>query len=368
MRYFFVAEDRSSDLVASYLIDELKLLDPTSTFSGWGGIKMNRSGVRISRFFSDFTYFIHRNPLTQLANDYRRQQVFKRHFKESKADIFILFENSSFWINRALELKKDGVKICLFNNPKKPLTRDLLLKYGKDWIDLVLTLSPLDVVKYQEYGLNSHFLGNPIFECISKSDLKKLQMDDSFGLERRIAFLPGSREQDVKKAIDVVLKLSPIYEEYEFLIAGLSYLKGSLYAPILHMRNVRLFFDQPHEVLRACHVAIITAGTASVEAAILGIPQMVVMRKSFALKDLFRNNHSVDFVSLINQIAGKRVVKELVGTDYNPVDIASELEFLLYDTAYTQKISEGYSEILPVVQKEHVAQKMAEKIYALGSS
>lgn len=362
MKYFVIAGERSGDLHASGLIREIKKKDKNAEIAGWGGNYMKEAGADIRSSYQGISHM----GFLEIAH---KITIFRERLKRCKCDIdafkpdlVILIDFAGFNLRIAAFAKSRNIKTCYYIAPKIWAWNKGRIKRIKTVVDLMLVTLPFEKHFYEQLDYSVQYVGNPVAEVISayrwnQSLISKLRLKT-----KNIAFLPGSRLQEVVYAMEIIEKLAEVYDEYQFLVAGVDNLDAAIYEPIRRLKNVSLFFNKTYELLKASEAAIVTSGTATLETALLGVPQVVVYKASTISYAIARLLVTVKYISLVNLIANKAVVKELIQSDYNPVDIAAGLESLLYDEQTKKRISEGYSEIQVLIGKQKASQNAAEAI------
>lgn len=368
MKYFFIAGERSGDHHAAKVIQTLRELNPNAEIMGWGGEQMQEAGAQIFTFYHSISFM----GFWEVA---RNLHILKRHLSDCKRDIdrerpdvLVLIDFPGFNLRMATYAKSLGIKTCYYISPKLWAWKKNRIKIIRKSVDRMLVILPFEVDFYKNYNFSVTYVGNPSVE-----DVRNHRPDERVVLKlkrqgKNIAFLPGSRVQEIKSAIEVVIQLSDTYDDYQFLVAAVDNVSEELYLPLRSVSNVKVLYNKTYEILKASEVAVVTSGTASLETALLGVPQVVIYRTSLITYWLARLLVKVKYISLVNLIAGKWVVKELIQGDYDAADIATELEHLLNDDSTKKRISEGYSEIQKLIGTRSASQNAAEAIVALSSS
>lgn len=368
MKYFFIVGERSGDQHASALIKEIKKRDDSAIVAGWGGHLMESAGADILTSYHDISIMGFLEVVRNLRVLKERLKACQDDIIKFDPDVVVLVDFPGFNLRMAKFAKTIGKKTCYYISPKVWAWKSDRIKTIRNHVDEVLVIFPFEEVYYKKQNLKVTYVGNPSLEGIQDHIFDDALIAKLRKQGKNIAFLPGSRIQEVKSAIDVITKLSSTYDDYHFLVAGVDNIHAAIYEPLKRLDNVTLLYEKTYEVLRASEVAIVTSGTASLEAALLNVPQVVVYKTSTLSFVIARLLIKVRFISLVNLIAGRKVVKELIQGSYDPVDIATELEYLLNDHTTKKRISEGYSEIRKLIGNKRASDEAAQAIIALGSS
>lgn len=329
---------------------------------------MQAAGAQILTYYHDISFMgfleVARN-LKKINKSLNKCKADIRHFHP---DVVVLVDFPGFNLRIAKYAKSLGIKTCYYISPKLWAWKQSRIKTIRAYVDKMLVIFPFEVSFYEQFDFPAEYVGNASLEHIKHHTYDDKLVDQLGKRGRNIAFLPGSRIQEVKQAIHAVTQLSKTYDEYTFLIAAVSNIPKRVYEPLEDIANVTILYGSTYEILCASEAAVVTSGTASLEAALLGVPQVVVFRTSTISYLIARLLVRVKYISLVNLIAGRRVVKELIQGNYDAMNIATELEFLLNDDATKKRISEGYSEIQDLIGDKSASINAARAIVALGRS
>lgn len=367
MKYFFIVGERSGDQHASKLIFEIKQRDKSAVICGWGGSKMQNAGAEILTTYHDISFMGFWEVVKSFHTIKQKLKCCQRDIKNFAPDVLVLVDFPGFNLRMAKYAKSLGIKTCYYISPKIWAWKESRINTIKAYIDKMLVILPFEEQYYKKFNFEATYVGNPSLEEV-QSYIYDQKLISTLKMEgKNIAFLPGSRVVEIKSAINVILKLSNTYDDYRLLVAAVSNVDRSLYEPLEGIGNISVLFDKTYEILEASEAAVVTSGTASLEVALLDIPQVVVYRTSSLSYAVAKLLVKVKYISLVNLIADRKIVTELIQGDYDPVDIATELEYLLNEDSTKKRISEGYSEIRDLLGKELASRNAAEAIVTLGS-
>ena len=367
MRYFIVAGERSGDLHGANLIREITKQDQRAEIVGWGGGLMGSAGARILKDYHDLTVM----GFWEVVKTF---WTLRSHFKECQRDIrafspqvLVLIDFGGFNLRLATYARNFKIKTCYYIAPKLWAWRPQRISRIRRSVDQMLVILPFEKGFYQGLRYEVTYVGNPVLEALSTYEWNDTLLH-VLKRHKSIAFLPGSREQEIKQAIPVIQKISTVFDDYQILVSGVSNVDKSIYELLRNLGNISLVFDKAYELIQSAEAAVVTSGTATLETALIGKPQVVVYKTSWLTYLIARRMIRVPHISLVNLIAGKEVVRELIQGDYNAVNVASELETLLSDVASKKRISEGYSEIRSILGETNASEKAARHIIDLGRS
>ncbi|MGN1240202.1 MAG: lipid-A-disaccharide synthase [Paludibacteraceae bacterium] len=372
MRYFLIAGEASGDLHAARLIEELRKRDPGASFVGLGGDKMREAGCEILVHYREMAYMGIVAVLQNLGKICSNFRTAKAALLREKPDVLVLIDYPSFNLKMAAFCRKHlpATKIYYYIPPKVWAWKTWRVHRIARLCDEVLGIFPFEPAFYARYGYHCRYVGNPTAEEIA---LWKNQ-NGITPREKIIAILPGSRKGEISKCLPTMVAAAKRVaeqiakqegERYEIAIAGAPGIDDRFYAPYLRDTNIRCTRDTYRLVSRAA-AAVVNSGTATLETALLGCPQVAVYHIACSkhlmwLKPLI---FSIPYFTLVNLIAEREVIKELVGGYFTQANIEQELTRLLTDPAYRQRMTEAYQDISRRLTTTPTAQNAARIISA----
>jgi lipid-A-disaccharide synthase len=370
MKYFLVVGEASGDLHASNLMRELLLLDPKAEFRFFGGDRMAEVGGTPLRHYRDMAFMgfvaVALNARTILKN----MAFCKSEITSWKPDVLILVDYAGFNLNIAAFAKKNlpGLPVHFYISPKIWAWKEYRIKAFRKYIDQMYVILPFETAFFAKHRFPVTYVGNPCVDSVS--DYFELPFDEKefrglYGLDERpiLALLPGSRKGEIHRNLPTMLQAVSAYPVFQVVVAGAPGQEPSFYEAFLGS-NVRLVFGQTYSLLRVARAALITSGTATLEAALVGTPQVVCYAvPGGSLPNwAFRHFMHVPYFSLVNLIAGKPVVHELLGALYTPVHLKTALEPLLSESPERKAMLESYAEIRVILGSPGAARKTAEQM------
>ncbi|MBV6640917.1 MAG: lipid-A-disaccharide synthase [Cyclobacteriaceae bacterium] len=366
MRYFVIAGERSGDMHAARLIGQLKKQDPNAEIIAWGGDMMQAEGAKLLQHYREISFMGLWEVIKNLRVINKKLSLCKSHISKHQPDVLILVDFPGFNLRMAEYGKSIGLKTCYYISPKIWAWKEGRIKKIRQFVDQMLVILPFETAFYKRLDYPVKYVGNPLVESIAEynydfSGLEELKNADN----KRVAVLPGSRSQEVEKAISVINQLAIKRPEILFLVAGVDNLPPESYQEIGALKNVSIHYNKTYELLKLADVAIVTSGTATLETAIVGTLQVVVYKTSWLTYLIGRMLVKIQFISLVNLIAGKRVVEELIQSAYNAETILNHIELLLHDESTIKKMRAGYTEISEKLGQKKAAQNAASEIIAM---
>ncbi len=360
MKYFIIAGERSGDMHAARLISELKKLDASADILAWGGNYMQDAGAQLLQHYRDISFMGLWEVIRNLGVIRRKLNLCKSHISNHQPDVLILVDFPGFNLRMAAFGKSLGIRTCYYISPKIWAWKKGRIKKIRRFVDQMLVILPFETTFYSELDYPVKYVGNPLVESIDSYSYDFTGLEEhKASKKKKVAVLPGSRAQEVEKAISVINQLATRRPEIQFLIAGVDNLPDEAYQGIESLENVSIHYNKTYELLKIANAAIVTSGTATLEAAIIGTFQVVVYKTSWITYAIGKRLVNIEFISLVNLIAGRRVVEELIQADYNSDTILHHIDLLLNDKTEMARMENGYNEI-----KEKLGQKKAAKYAA----
>lgn len=364
MRYYIIAGETSGDLHASNLVAEIKKKDKKAEFRGCGGDLMKAQGVDLLKHYRTMAFMGFVEVAVNLRKVLDNIAQCKKDIVEYQPDALILVDYPGFNLRIADFAHEKGFKVLYYISPQVWAWKRRRVKKIKKSVDKMIVIFPFEEAFYKEYGVDVTYVGNPLLDELSKSGTSNRSIflrRNSLGEKREIiALLPGSRTQEVKRILPVMLKVVPHFPDYQFVIGGVSSLDKSLYKKIIGNTDVFLIENQTYELLQNSSAAIVTSGTVTLETALFTVPEVVCYKATGFSYLLAKWMIKVKFISLVNLVMDNEVVKELIQSDLTEKNIVTELERLLHDGKRQRQILEDYDELRDRLGNAGASEKAAE--------
>ena len=349
MRYYIIAGEASGDLHASNLVAEIKKKDKKAEFRGCGGDLMKAQGVDLLKHYRTMAYMGFVEVAVNLRKVLGNIAQCKKDILEYHPDAIILVDYPGFNFRIADFAHENGFKVFYYISPQVWAWKRRRVKKIKRSVDKMLVILPFEEEFYKQYGVDVTYVGNPLLDELVKFGTANRSIflrRNSLGEKREIiALLPGSRHQEVKRVLPVMLKAAAHFPDYQFVVAGVSSLDKSLYKKILGNSDVFLIENQTYELLQNSSAAVVTSGTATLETALFTVPEVVCYKATGLSYFLAKWMIKVKFISLVNLVMDKEVVKELIQGDMTEENIVKELELLLHNGKRQRQLLEDYEEL-----------------------
>jgi lipid-A-disaccharide synthase len=347
MRYYLIAGERSGDLHGGNLIRAIGKNDPEAKFRGFGGENMQAAGMELVMHYRDMAFMGFLEVLKNLRTISRIVRKCRADILEQKPDVIILIDYAGFNRQIAGFAKKKKFTVFYYITPKVWAWHQRRALQLKANVDRMFVILPFEKDFFKKYDWDVDYVGNPVLDAV-----KAHQRDDYFFGKNKlveatplIALLPGSRKQELDAMMPVLAEVVKKFPEMQFGVAAVNSLEPNLYQPLTVLPNVTLIVEDTYNLLLNARAAIVTSGTATLETALFRVPQAVVYRTSALTYRVVKLLIRVEFISLVNLIAGREVIKELIQHLANPDDIAHELRALTSDEKYRARIMKDYEGI-----------------------
>lgn len=376
MKYFIIAGEASGDLHASNLMCELRKEDQSAEFCFLGGDLMQAQGGKMIRHYRKMAFMGFWGVLKNARKVLKNINDCKKAIVAFQPDVVILVDYPGFNLPMA-RFTKEKLKIPVYYyiSPKIWAWKERRIKAIKEYVDVLFTIFPFETAFYGRHNYPVEYIGNPSVDSVSmrpnqQQTFKEFCLINKLPSKPIIALLAGSRKQEISACIPRMIKATQRFPEYQAVIAGAPGISPRYYRSILKDKKVKVVFDQTYELLQHAKAAVVNSGTATLEAALIGTPQVVVYNVYFGrfmmlLKDYFVK---VKYISLVNLVAEKEVVKELMAHFFTVENVSKELDNILHDKVYHQNMLNEYALMKKSLGGPGAASRAAKKMVELLSA
>lgn len=366
LKYYIIAGEASGDLHGSNLMKELKKQDTEAEFRFWGGDLMSKvAGKNPVKHYKDLAFMGFLEVALNLRTILGNIKFCKKDIQNYQPDILILIDYPGFNLRIAEFAKSLGIKVVYYISPQLWAWKESRVETVKKYVDEMLVILPFEKDFYKKHHIDAHFVGHPLLDAIS--DLQEINIENfkkENGLNEKeiIALLPGSRKQEVEKMLEVMLSVRNYFSDYQFVIAGAPSLEKEFYQKFVD-EDVHFVSNKTYDLLRCSKAALVTSGTATLETALLNVPEVVCYRGSRISYEIGKRLvKNIKYISLVNLIMNREVVKELIQSELTTDNFVKELNLILGENR--QKILSDY-EILRKKLGGKGASENAAKIITL---
>ena len=360
MKYYLIAGERSGDFHAANLMRELRGQDAAAQFRCWGGDMMQAAGGELVRHYQDLAIMGFLEAATSVLKFRGYLKQCRQDLLAYRPDVLILVDYAGFNLRMAKIAKEEGIKVFYYISPKIWAWNQGRVEQVKARVDKMFVILPFEEEFYQKFGYHVDYAGNPTADAVAEfaptaDFFERNRLDPDKPI---IAVLPGSRKQEIEEMLHEMIAILPGFQEYQFVVAGVTNLDSNYYKHF-HRNGIRFVFDQTFDLLSHAKVALVTSGTATLETALFGVPQIVCYRTSALSYAIGKMVIKVPYISLVNLIVGRAVVKELIQGDFTARNLLDELRIMLTDADYMAHLQAGYADLRAKLGQQQAAKKTA---------
>ena len=336
MKYYIIAGEASGDLHAANLMKALKKKDPQADFRFWGGDLMQDVGGTQVKHYKELAFMGFIEVVMNLRTILKNITLCKKDITNYNPDVIIFVDYPGFNLRIAKWAKTEGYKTHYYISPQIWAWKEGRIKDIKRDVDAMYVILPFEKEFYEDkHNFPVHFVGHPLIDAIAQKQLiNPSDFKAEFNLDNRpiIALLPGSRKQEISKMLEVMLSVTKDFKDYQFVIAGAPSQDAAFYSKFTKKQNVNLVMNRTYDILSLATAALVTSGTATLETALFKVPEVVCYKGSTISYQIAKRVINLEYISLVNLIMDKPVVKELIQGDFNTKTLKKELSIILDET------------------------------------
>lgn len=343
MKYYLVAGEASGDLHGANLMKALKKPDKQAEFRFFGGDLMQAEGGTLVKHYADMAFMGFVEVVFNLSAILKNLRLCKEDIIAYRPDVLILIDFPGFNLKIAEFAKAEGLLVCYYISPKVWAWNQKRVLKIKRIVDHMFCILPFEVDFYKRWGMKIDYVGNPLLDAVDafKPDANFLQ-HHQLTSKKIVALLPGSRKQEISRLLPVMIAVADKFPHHQFVVAGAPSFHADYYQQYLNGKNIPVIFNSTYNLLQVAEVAVVASGTATLETALFNVPQVVVYKGNAISISIARMLVKIKFISLVNLIIDKPVVKELIQQDCNPANINSELNNLINNPHHRKQILNDY--------------------------
>jgi lipid-A-disaccharide synthase len=333
MKYYIIAGEASGDLHASNLMKELVKLDSDAVFRCWGGDLMAAEGGILVRHYRDLAFMGFFEVLVHLRTILGNIRFCKEDILAFQPDVVILVDYPGFNLRIARFARESGIRVYYYISPQLWAWRSSRVHAIKKYVDRMFVILPFEKEFYAAFGYKVDFIGHPLLDVINEDLIltgrEEFIRRNNLPEKPYIALLPGSRNQEISLMLETMMKVAPLFGSYHFVIAGAPSVSAEFYSSITHGLPVSFVTGQTYELLHHSEAALVTSGTATLETALMNTPQVVCYKGNPLSYMVAKRVVHIKFISLVNLVMDKEVIKELIQEQFTVSNIAEELNRIL---------------------------------------
>ncbi len=374
MKYYIIAGEASGDLHGSNLVKEIKKLDEHADIRCWGGDMMQQAGARLVKHYRDLAFMGFVEVVKNLAAIIANLKFCKQDIESFSPDVLVLIDYPGFNLRIAKWAKQKGFKIIYYISPQVWAWKESRVKGIKKWVDKMLVILPFEKQFYKKWNYDVQYVGHPLVQVVEEAKKENRPLlchhpatrkDESYQSFQKpvIALLPGSRKQEISIKLPIMLESSKNFPAYQFIIAQAPGLEVEFYHSVVaDYPNVLIALaGQTYQLLMRSKAALVTSGTATLETALFGVPQVVCYKGSAISYQIGKRLVNIKYISLVNLIMDRPVVKELIQHELTVKNIRSELDEILENEQRINQVKGDYAGLSNLLQKEENASAHAAK-------
>ena len=354
MKYYIIAGEASGDLHGSNLIKELKLLDTTADIRCWGGDKMQAAGAILVKHYSALAFMGFVEVLKNLRTIFKNLADCKADITQYQPDALVLIDYPGFNLRIAAWAKRKGLRVIYYISPQVWAWKESRVRGIKKNVDKMLVILPFEKDFYKKWGFEVEYVGHPLVKVVDEfianhtvSEPSGHSFLNSSNVAMHtpvIAILPGSRQQEILTKLPIMLSVAKHFPDYHFVVAKAPGIEDDFYDALLApYQNVSSVIDQTYALLREAKAALVTSGTATLETALFGVPEVVCYKGSAISFFIAKRLITIQYICLVNLIMNREVVKELIQEQLTEQNITAELKKILYDAGKQSQLKEDYT-------------------------
>jgi len=353
---------------AAQLVTSLKKKDSRAVVRGCGGDLMKSAGADLLLHYKDMAYMGITEVLAHLGKLMRNMRLCKSDMLKFKPDAVVLVDYPGFNLKMAKFAKNHGFKVFYYISPQVWAWKEKRVRLIEKYVDKMFVILPFEKDFYSKYDVDVEYVGHPLvsqMKSLPAVEKRKFVAYNHLNRDKEIiALLPGSRIQEVDRMMDVMLDTAPKLKKYQFVVAIAPNISAKPYRKRMAKRGVKFVKGQTRQLLQIASAAVVASGTATLETALLSVPEVVCYRTSNLTYKIFKKLVKVKHISLPNLILGREVVKELIQDDLTANNIAKELRVMLDNAGRQRQMLEDYDELSLVLAADNPSQKVAEGVWA----
>jgi lipid-A-disaccharide synthase len=342
-RIYLIAGEASGDLHGGNLIKAIKVQAPETQMRCWGGDLMEAAGGELVKHFRDLAFMGFTEVLINLRTILGNLAFCKEDILKYKPDVLVLIDYPGFNLRIAAWAKQQGIKVVYYVAPQVWAWKPNRVKMMKQCIDKLLVILPFEKDWFKKnWNWDVTYVGHPLTDAIQNFSPSLPPISS----KPIVAILPGSRKQEIKIKLPVMLEVANKFPDHQFVVAMAPGLSEVFYNPFLtRYPNTSAVMEKTYELLAQAKAAIVTSGTATLETALFGVPEVVCYKGNPISYQIAKRLIKIPYISLVNLIMNDLVVKELIQDDMNEQNVSAEMERLLNDKPYADTMKEKYREL-----------------------
>lgn len=366
MRYYIIAGEASGDLHGSNLIRELRKLDAAGEVRAWGGDKMEAAGAALVKHYRDLAFMGFVEVVKHLPTILRNLRFCKEDILAFSPDVLVLIDYPGFNLRIAEWAKAQGIRVCYYISPQVWAWKEGRVKKIRQIVDKMLVILPFEVPFYERWKYGVEFVGHPLVDVVAEEMGKPAPAPLSS--KPILALLPGSRAMEIQQKLPVMLAAAKHFPDHQAVVAGAPAQPDALYEELMRGSGAVLLRNQTYDLLRRARAACVTSGTATLETALFGVPQVVCYRGNPLSYQLAKRFIKVKYISLVNLILDRRAVPELIQHELTEERLVETVRPLLVDGEAREGMLADYRALQKMLGEGGASARAAQAVLALAKN
>ena len=359
MKYYLIAGENSGDLHGSKIIRHLTEIDDQAEFRFCGGDLMLEENQEICTHIKEMNFMGFVEVVLNIRTIKAQINKVKKDIQAYQPDALILIDYPGFNLRISKFAHSLGIKVHYYISPKVWAWKASRIEKIKKWVHKLFLILPFEKAYFKKQGYDAQYVGNPLLDAID--DFQKSQKNEIKSDDKILALLPGSRKMEVTKILPVMLEAAKKINQIKIVVAGVSSLPNTYYEDAVKA-GCEVIYDNTYQLLTQAHVALVTSGTATLETALFHVPQVVCYKANPLTVMIAKALVKIKFISLVNIIMNKEVVKELIQQDLHHEALVKHLNLLISGEKRTEMLKD-YATLQDIMGKPGASKRVAEEIY-----
>lgn len=372
MKYYLIAGEASGDLHGANLIKGLKKADPEAVFRFWGGDRMAAAGgaENLARHYKTASFFGLTDVIAHIGTILRQFAECKADIAAYDPDVLILIDYPGFNFRMARFARKRGIRTFYYISPKVWAWNESRIRRIRRDVEQLFIIFPFEIDYFRNKGIDAIYEGNPLVDAVEEQlatvpDRNAFFADNGWEDRPYIALLAGSRRSEIEKNLPVMAALAERFPAYDFIVAGVSWIDDALYDRYLAGTRVKRLTNQTYPILAHAEAAVVTSGTATLETALIGIPEVVVYRTNRITLWAGLRVLKIKYISLVNLILDRPAVAEIIQTENDAEPVEHALRAILPGGMEREPMLADFAELRRIVGKSGASERFARRMVEL---
>ena len=377
MTYYIISGEASGDLHGSNLIKELQLIDGDARIRCWGGDLMEAAGATLVKHYRHLAFMGFTEVIKNITTIIKNIDFCKKDILLHRPDVLILIDYPGFNLRIAKWARQQGLKVVYYISPQIWAWKESRIHSIKKNVDQMLVILPFEKEFYAKWDFGVEYVGHPLVEVVNRFQadhagkpdlvLDKGTREGKKSSLKIIALLPGSRKQEILKKLPIMLEVAKHFPDYQFVVAKAPGLPEDFYENLLSAySNVDAVENKTYELLSQSDAALVTSGTATLETALFGVPEVICYKGGNISYQIAKRLIKIKYICLVNLIMDREVVKELIQQDLTVSNLTAELNKILFDQAHISKLLGEYASLKSLLSAGgNASANAAKRIYQM---